>query len=101
MTPCVLGVPIHGFAESIPLLVGIDGLTTTGISRRGGHVIVLLVLLRCLSLNVTVDVHGDNFSKEAIGVISQVVRVGEDLLHTTSHFGDVVSLLSLLNQKIL
>ena len=50
---------------------------------------------------IAIDVHGDDFGEEAVGVIGQIIRVGQDLLHTTCSLVSSVSLLSLLDQHVL
>lgn len=100
--PSVLRRAAHCITESIPLLLGLNGLLlTSGGCRRSRHVVVLLVLLRSLSRNVAVDIHGDNFGEKAVGVIGQIIRVGQDLLHTTCTLGNSVSLSGLLEEHIL
>mgnify|MGYP004053403061 CR=1 FL=1 len=100
--PGVLRRAAHCITECVPLLLRLESLLlTSGGCRRGRHIEVLLILLRSLRSGISINVHGDNFSEEAVGVISQIVRIGQDLLHATCSLVSSVSLLSLLDEHIL
>ena len=76
-------------------------LLTTNVGGRGRHVVLGLVSLRrLLGHRCFVDIDGNDFGEEAVGVVSEMIRIGQDRLHGVVTLSQIVELASLIDQQI-
>jgi len=97
IAPSLLGAAVHSFAETLPLSVGIDARSTSH-SRSGNS--GKLIVTRLIILSVSFGIHGVHLGKEPIGVISKLIRIGQDLFHSQTASSDVLKNTMLLDQSI-
>jgi hypothetical protein len=94
----LLGAAVHSFAETLPLGVGIRR-RSAGHGRGGNS--GELIVTRLVALGINLSIHGINLSEEPIGVIGQVIRISQDLLHGGTTSSDFFQNTVLLDQSIL
>jgi len=76
-------------------------LLTANVGRRGRHVVLRLISLRSLlSHRCFIDIDGNDFGEETIGVVSKMIRISQDRLHGVVTLIESVKLASLIDQKI-
>jgi len=76
-------------------------LLTTNVGGRGRHVVLRLISRRSLlSHRCFIDIDGNDFGEETIGVISEMIRASQDRLHGVVTLSQIVKLASLIDQKI-
>lgn len=112
ITPRLIGALVHHLAESIPLSLGVSrAASCRSRSRDSGELVVarsgsgsvsgpefaILVIVTIFSLNI------DRlyFSEVTIGVVGQSAAIGQDVLHSSSTFTNLIQNILLLNQCIL
>ena len=83
ITPRLLRGSLHGLGETLPLRVGIRRASAGG---SGGGNSGKLIVLRFVNLtcgrNLKV-VHGVHLGKEPVGVISKLLRISQNVLHSS------------------
>jgi len=98
IAPSLFGATVHSFAKTVPLTVNVN-VRSTGHGRSGdsGKLIVTGLII----LSISVGINGVNLSEEPIGVISELIRIGQDVLHGQATSGNIFKNAVLLDQSIL
>ena len=97
IAPSLLGAAVHGFAETLPLSIGVSSGST---GHGGGGHSGQLIVPGLVALSISFGIHGVHLGEETVGVIRQMIWVGQDLLHRGATGGHIFQHTVLLNQSV-
>ena len=100
ITPRLLRGALHGLGETLPLRIGIRRASAGG-SRSGnsGELIVLRLISLAGSQGVSL-IHGVHLGEEPVGVISKLLRISQNVLHSACTCSEGFQSFILLNQCV-